>query len=110
MHLYQLGQAQVQGQAGGQQQPGIGHHAMIVNGEVDAVRMVAWQHLIGVHFREPVFYEKPPSPNTGTPSCSLSTPTDSLFWWARRLAGASLTGGSCQGFVLQEFLEELLDR
>ena len=33
---------QAQGQGGGQQQPGIGHQAVIVEGNLDAVEVVAW--------------------------------------------------------------------
>ena len=38
----QLGQAQVQGQRGGKDQPGIVDQAMVVEGDVDAVGVVAW--------------------------------------------------------------------
>ena len=38
----QLGQSQVQGQGGRQEQPGIGHQAVVVKGDVDAVGVVAW--------------------------------------------------------------------
>ena len=40
--LYQLRQAQVQGQGGRKDQPGVGHQAVVVEGDTDAVRMVAW--------------------------------------------------------------------
>ena len=42
----QLGQTQVQGEGGRKDQPGIGHQAMIVEGDADAVGLVAWQHLV----------------------------------------------------------------
>ena len=38
----QLGQAQVQGQRGGKNQPGIVDQAVVVEGDVDAVGLVAW--------------------------------------------------------------------
>ena len=38
----QLGQAQVQGQRGGKHQPGIVDQAIVVEGDVDAVGVVAW--------------------------------------------------------------------
>ena len=38
----QLGQAEMLGQGGRQEQPGIGHHAVIVEGDADAVGVVAW--------------------------------------------------------------------
>ena len=38
----QLGQPQVQGQRGWKDQPGIGHQAVVVEGDVDAVGVFAW--------------------------------------------------------------------
>ncbi len=38
----QLGQAEMLGQGGRQEQPGIGHQAVIVEGDADAVGVVAW--------------------------------------------------------------------
>ena len=38
----QLGQSKMQGQGGWQDQPSIGHQAVVVKGNVDAVEMVAW--------------------------------------------------------------------
>ena len=38
----QLGQTQVQGQGGRQDQPGIGHQAAVVEGDLDPVGVVAW--------------------------------------------------------------------
>ena len=38
----QLGQAKAQGEGGGKNQPGIGHQAVIVEGDADAVGLVAW--------------------------------------------------------------------
>ena len=38
----QLGQTQVQGQGGRKDQPGIGHQAVVVEGDADAVGLVAW--------------------------------------------------------------------
>ena len=40
--LYQLGQAQVPGQGGGKEQPGIGYQTVVVKGDLDAVGMVKW--------------------------------------------------------------------
>ena len=37
-----IAQAQVQGQGGREDQPGVGHQAVVVEGDTDAVRMVAW--------------------------------------------------------------------
>ena len=39
--LYQLGKAEVQSQGGWKEQPGIGHQAVIVEGDTDAVEVVA---------------------------------------------------------------------
>ena len=38
----QLGQAKAQGEGGRKNQPGIGHQAVIVEGDADAVGLVAW--------------------------------------------------------------------
>ena len=43
----QLGDAKVQGQGGRQDQPSIGHQAVVIKGDLDAVGVVAWQHLFG---------------------------------------------------------------
>ena len=48
--LDQLGQAQAPGQGGRKDQPGIGHQAVVVEGDLDAVGMVRWQHLLGAPF------------------------------------------------------------
>ena len=40
--VHQFTQTQAQGEAGGQQQPGIGHQAVIVKGDVDAVGALKW--------------------------------------------------------------------
>ena len=43
----QLGKAEVQGQGGGKEQAGIVDQAVVVEGDVDAVEVVAWSHLLG---------------------------------------------------------------
>ena len=40
--LDEFGQAEAQGQGGRQDQPGIGHQAVVVEGDLDAVGVVAW--------------------------------------------------------------------
>ena len=40
--LYQLGKAQVASQGDREDQPGIGHQAVVVEGDLDAVGVVAW--------------------------------------------------------------------
>ena len=40
--LYQLGKTEVQGQGGWEEQAGIVHQAVIVEGDLDAVEVVAW--------------------------------------------------------------------
>ena len=42
MVVDQFGQAQAPGQGGRKDQPGIGHQAVIVEGDADAVGVVAW--------------------------------------------------------------------
>ena len=43
----QLTQAEIQGQCGRKDQPGIGHQAVVVEGYLDAVGVLKWQHLLG---------------------------------------------------------------
>ena len=40
--LHQLGKAEVVGQGGGKEQPGVGHQAVVVEGDLDTVGVVAW--------------------------------------------------------------------
>ena len=40
--LYQFGQAQVPGQGGRKEQPSVGHQAVVVEGDTDAVGVAAW--------------------------------------------------------------------
>ena len=40
--LYQLGKTEVQSQGGWEEQAGIVHQAVIVEGDLDAVRVIAW--------------------------------------------------------------------
>ena len=40
--LYQLGKTEVQSQGGWEEQAGIGHQAVIIEGDLDAVEVVAW--------------------------------------------------------------------
>ena len=40
--LHQLGKAEVVGQGGGKEQPGVGHQAVVVEGDLDAVGVGAW--------------------------------------------------------------------
>ena len=42
MAVHQFTQTQAQGQGGRQQQPGIGHQAVVVEGDVDAVGGLRW--------------------------------------------------------------------
>ena len=43
--VYEFPQAQVLGEGGRQEQAGIGHQAMVVKEDADAVGVVTWQHL-----------------------------------------------------------------
>ena len=51
-------QAEVPRQGGRKEQPGIGHQAAVVEGDLDPVGVVAWQHLLGAPFPGPVFCYK----------------------------------------------------
>ena len=42
MVVHQLAQSQVLGQGNGKNQPSIGHQAVIVEGDLDAVEVIAW--------------------------------------------------------------------
>ena len=52
-------QAQVPGEGGRQEQAGIGHQAAVVEGDLDPVGVVAWQHLLGAPFPGSGFCYKP---------------------------------------------------
>ena len=66
----QLGQAQLPGQGGGKHQPGIGHQAVVVEGDLDAVGVVAWQHLLSAPFLGLVWSFTNHYPRyKGAPSC-----------------------------------------
>ena len=45
--------------------PGIGHQATVVEGDLDPVGVVAWQHLFGAPFPGPVFCFKTIIPDSG---------------------------------------------
>ena len=49
----ELGQAKAQGEGGGKDQPSIGHQAVVVEGDLDAVGVVTWYHLSGAPFLGP---------------------------------------------------------
>ena len=46
-------QAQVPGEGGRQEQAGIGHQAVVVEGDLDAVGVVTWYHPSGAPFLGP---------------------------------------------------------
>ena len=48
--VYEFSQAQVLGEGGRQEQASIGHQAVVVEGDLDAVGVVAWWHLLGAPF------------------------------------------------------------
>ena len=54
----EFGQAEVPHQGGRKEQPGIGHQAAVVEGDLDPVGVVAWQHLSGAPFPGSVFCYK----------------------------------------------------
>ena len=77
----QLGQTQTPGRGGGKHQPGVGHQAVIVEGDLDAVGMAAWQHLKGAPSLGSVFRSKPLSQIHGStflPPQTSSTPIPSV--------------------------------
>ena len=84
MVVDQLGQAQAPGQGGRKDQPGIGHQAVVVEGDADAVGVVAWQHLLGAPCFWLVFEKENHYPRcTGALSCLFRTPLHALLRWIR---------------------------
>ena len=80
----QLGQTQVQGQGGRKDQPGIGDQAVVVEGDADAVGVVAWQHLLGAPFLGPVFCFKTIIPDAQEHLLAASgRRPDALLRWIR---------------------------
>ena len=72
----EFGQAEVPRQGGRKEQPGIGHQTAVVEGDLDPVGVVAWQHLLGAPFPGAVFLLQNHYPrSTGAPSCRLRTLT-----------------------------------
>ena len=51
-------QAQVLGESGRQEQAGIGHQAVVIKDDADAVGIVLWQHLLGAPWFRAVFCSK----------------------------------------------------
>ena len=76
------GAAQVQGQGGRKDQPSIGHQAVVVEGDLDAVGVVAWQHLLGAPGLGTVWcYQNHYPSSTGALPCPFSTLRHSSFRW-----------------------------
>ena len=55
MTVNEFTQAQLLGLRGRKEQPSIVDQAVVVEGDADAVGVVAWQHLLGARSLEPVF-------------------------------------------------------
>ncbi len=99
---WRIAQAQVQGQRGGKDQPGIVDQAVVVEGDADAVGVVAWQHLLGAPCFWLVFCLENHYPRrTGALSYPFNPPRHSSFRWIRakpKPSGiywrGSLAGGS----------------
>ena len=80
MPVKQLGQAQMPGQGGRQDQPSIGHQTVVVKGDGDAVGVVAWQHLLGAPGLGSVWRFKNHYPrSTGALSYPFNPPSTHLF-------------------------------
>ena len=77
-------QAQVPGERGRQEQPGIGHQAVVVEGDLDAVGLVLWQHLSGALFLGPVFCFKTIIPDSEAhPLASSRAVPKAVLRWIR---------------------------
>ena len=80
----ELVQAEAQGQGGRKEQPGISHQASVVEGDLDPVGVVAWQHLSGAPFPGPVFCSKTIIPDSEAhPFASSAGPPHAVVQWIR---------------------------
>ena len=80
--LDELGQAKVQGEGDRKEQPSIGHQAVVIAGDLDAVGVLQWEHRLGA----PCFWLVSCSRNhyprsTGALSYPFSTLPHSSFRW-----------------------------
>ena len=77
-------QAEVPRQGGRKEQPGIGHQAAVVEGDLDPVGVVAWQHLLGAPFPGPFFcYKTIISDSEEHPLASSRTVPKAVLRWIR---------------------------
>ena len=75
-------QTQVLGEGDRKEQPGIGHQAVVVKGDLDPVWVVAWEHLLGAPGLGSVLSFQNHYPrSTGALSYPFSTPRHSSFRW-----------------------------
>ena len=80
----ELGQAKVQGEGGGKDQPGIGHQAVVVKEDADTVGFVLWQHLLSAPFLGPVFCFKTIIPDSQEhPLASSRAVPKAVLRWIR---------------------------
>ena len=78
----EFGQAEMPGQGGRKEQPGIGHQTRIVEGDLDTVGIVLWQHLLGDPCFWLVFCLENHYPRcTGALSCLFRTLLHALPRW-----------------------------
>ena len=78
----ELGQAMEQGAAGGKDQPGIGHQAVVDKEDADTVGFVQWQHLLGAPFLGPVFCFETIIPDSqGHPLASSRAVSKTVLRW-----------------------------
>ena len=77
-------QTQALGQSDRKDQPGIGHQAVVIEGDLDAVGMVKWQHLLGAPCFGSVccFTNRYPR-SKGALSYPFITPRQSPLQWSR---------------------------
>ena len=92
----EFGQAEVPRQGGRKEQPGIGHQAAVVEGDLDPVGVVAWQHLLGAPFPGPFFCYKPLSQKHRStflpPQDANPTPSFGGFGLKVRLSATQMQG------------------
>ena len=72
------------GQSGRKEQPGIGHQTRIVEGDLDAVGIVLWQHLLSASCFRAVFCSKTIIPDSEEhPLASSRAVPKAVLRWIR---------------------------
>ena len=93
--LDEFTQTQVLGEGHRKDQPSISHQAVVVEGDLDSVGMVKWQHLLGAPcFGSVLCFQNHYPRTTGALSYPFSTPQHSSFSVDRGLVSLSHTSSA----------------